>query len=82
MSIGYGPYHLQQLNTTSQHGKVTILHAPHAVPMRCQAYQLVVGAASAAEYSVTIEGRLAEDGKVNTPSRSIVDKHDARIFYD
>jgi CBS-domain-containing membrane protein len=43
---------------------VTILHAPAAVPVLAQPFQVVVGAASAAVYSVTVTGRLAEDGKV------------------
>jgi len=44
--------------------QVTILHEPSAVPVLAQPFQVVVGAVSAAEYSITVSGRLAEEGKV------------------
>ena len=40
------------------------MHEPSAVPVLAQPFQVVVGAVSAAEYSITVSGRLAEEGKV------------------
>jgi hypothetical protein len=64
VAIGYTPYKLVQLNTAEQPGRIVIYHQPKNVPIWQQKYQLVVGAAAAAQYSITVTGRLAEDAAI------------------
>ena len=52
---GYAPYEAQQLNTGTQMGRTVVIHDPEHKPLRAGPYQVVLGAASATKYSITVE---------------------------
>lgn len=58
--IGCAPYAQQQLNTGTSLGRTVIRHTPDAVPLRAGVYHVVLGAASAAKYSITVEARAVQ----------------------
>ena len=72
MTIGSSPYHLQRLNASTSLGQLVITHRPQKTPLWHSGFQLVVGAASASCYSVTVTARVAEAANV------VVGRHMAR----
>jgi hypothetical protein len=69
VTIGCAPYHLQRLNTSTNLGQLVITHRPVKTPLWHGTYQLVIGAAAASCYSITVTARIAEAAVV------VVDRH-------
>lgn len=59
--VGFAPYVMQCPNLPDVMGRIVILHRPHSRPLHVPAsYQIVVGAASATKYSITVTCRVAQ----------------------
>jgi hypothetical protein len=60
VNVGYAPYESQQLNTGTQLGRTVLIHNPDDKPLKPGPYQVVLGAASATKYSITVEAHAVQ----------------------
>lgn len=58
--VGFAPYSAQVSNLPDAMGKILILHRPRARPMKPNAFQIVVGAASNTKYSIEVTCKYAQ----------------------
>jgi hypothetical protein len=60
VSVGYAPYSVQQLNSTTGLGRVVILHKPRKSPLAPGTFQIVIGAAASTKYSIDVSCAYAK----------------------
>ena len=70
VNVGYAPYESQQLNTGTQLGRTVLIHNPDDKPLKPGPYQVVLGAASATKYSITVEAHAVQHGHAHGVCRA------------
>jgi hypothetical protein len=60
LPVGFCPYELQAPNTPENFGRIVIVHRPEVQPIPAGTYQIVIGCAADAKYSIHVASRIAK----------------------